>query len=92
LLYVDALELNVARAESRFRSDVFLRSVGVGKPIGLFIDGTAPEPAFFANQTGWAWFVLGSQGGGQGSAAAGSIDQSSQTLAALYADPRVVSR
>jgi mannan endo-1,4-beta-mannosidase len=92
LLYVDALELNVARAESRFRSDVYLRSVGLGKPIGLFIDGTSPEPAFFASETGWAWFVLGSQGGGQGGAAAGSIDQNSQTLAALYADSRVVSR
>jgi mannan endo-1,4-beta-mannosidase len=91
LLYVDALELNVARAESRFRSDVYLRSVGLGKPIGLFIDGTSPEPAFFASETGWAWFVLGSQDRGQGGAAAGSIDQSSQVLAALYADPRVVS-
>jgi mannan endo-1,4-beta-mannosidase len=91
LLYVDALELDVAGAESRFRTDVLLRSVGVGKPIGLFVDGTAPEPAFFANQTGWAWFVLGSQGSGQGSAGAGLTDQSAQAVAALYADPRVVS-
>ncbi len=92
LLYVDALELSVARAESRFRSDVYLRLLGLGKPIGLFIDGTSPEPAFFANETGWAWFVLGPQVAGQGSAGTGSIDQSAQALAALYADPRVVSR
>lgn len=92
LLYVDALDLHVVRVESRFRTDIYLRSIGVGKPIGLFIDGTSPGPAFFANETGWAWFVLGSQGVGQGGAAAGSIDQSAQALAPLYADSRVVSR
>ncbi len=92
LLYVDALELDVARAESRFRSDVYLRSVGVGKPIGLFIDGPAPEPAFFANELGWAWFVLGSHGAGLGSAGADPTGQSAPAVSALYADPRVVSR
>jgi mannan endo-1,4-beta-mannosidase len=91
LLYVDALELDVARAESRSRTDVLLRSIGVGKPIGLFIDGKAPEAAFFANETGWAWFVLGSQATGQGSMGAGLTDQSLQAVAALYANPRVVS-
>jgi mannan endo-1,4-beta-mannosidase len=91
LLYVDALELDATRPESRFRTDLFLRSVGGGKPIGLFIDGPAPEPALFANQTGWAWFVLGPQGAGQGNAGPGSTNQNAQAVAALYADPRVVS-
>jgi mannan endo-1,4-beta-mannosidase len=91
LLYVDALELDVAHTESRFRTDVFLRSVGVGKPIGLFVDGKIPDPNFFASETGWAWFVLDSQGGGQGSTGAGSTDQNAQAIAALYADPRVIS-
>jgi mannan endo-1,4-beta-mannosidase len=91
LLYVDALELDVTRAESRFHTDVYLRSVGVGKPIGLFIDGKVPDPAFFANETGWGWFVLGSQAGEQGSAGAGSTDLNVQAVTALYADPRVVS-
>jgi len=91
LLYVDALELDVTRAESRFHTDVYLRSVGVGKPIGLFIDGKVPDPAFFANETGWGWFVLGSQAGEQGSAGAGSTDLNAQAVTALYADPRVVS-
>ena len=82
----------MSRARNRDSVPTYSCALCVGKPIGLFIDGTAPEPAFFANQTGWAWFVLGSQGVGQGSAVAGSIDQSAQALAALYADPRVVSR
>ncbi len=91
LLYVDALALDVANPESRFRTDVFLHSVGVGKPIGLFIDGKTPDATFFANETGWAWFVLGSQAAGKG-IGAGSTDQSAQAITALYADPRVVSR
>ena len=91
LLYVDALQLDVTRVESRFRSDTFLRSIGVGKPIGLFIDGRVPEPTFFANETGWAWFVLGPQASGQGSVGAGSTDGNIQTIVSLYADPRVIS-
>jgi len=90
LLYVDALELDVARAESRFRSDIFVRSIGVGKPIGLVIEDKAPDPAFFGNETGWGWFVLGSQASATGSTGAASTDQSA--IAALYADPRVISQ
>ena len=90
LLYVDALELDVTRAESRFRTDVFLSSFGVGKPIGLFIDGKAPDPAFFAKETGWAWFVLAPQPGPDNGTVAD--DATSQALRALYADPRVISR
>jgi mannan endo-1,4-beta-mannosidase len=91
LLYVDALELDVARAESRFRSDAFLRETGVGKPIGIFIDGKAPEPAFFANEIGWAWFVLGPQSTVQGTGGTSAQDPNVQALASLYADQRVIS-
>jgi len=70
---------------------VFLRSVGVGKPIGLFVDGKVPDPNFFASETGWAWFVLRPEAAGQGSAGAGSTDQNSQAVSVLYADPRVIS-
>jgi Glycosyl hydrolase family 26 len=90
LLYVDALELDVARAESRFRSDVFLSSIGVGKPIGIFIESNAPDPEFFANETGWAWFVIGPQSG-QGMTGTNAPDSGAQALAALYADQRVIS-
>ncbi len=90
LLYVDALELDFTHAESRFRTDIFLRSIGVAKPIGLFIDGKAPDPSFFANETGWAWFVLGPQAAGQGTAGEAGASQV-PAIAGLYADSRVVS-
>jgi hypothetical protein len=90
LLYVDALELDITHAESRFRADTFLRSIGVAKPIGLFIDGKAPDSPFFANETGWAWFVLSPQAAGQGIAGQAGAGQNS-AISGLYADPRVVS-
>jgi hypothetical protein len=92
LLYVDALELDVTRAEPRFRSDIFLQSVGVGKPIGIFVDGKAPAPSFFANETNWAWFVLASSASAPRSATANTADANAEALTALYGDPRVVSR
>jgi hypothetical protein len=52
LLYVDALELDIAHTESLFRSDIFLRSISVSKPIVLFIDGKTPDTSFFANESG----------------------------------------
>ena len=84
LLYVDALELDVTRTESRFRSDIFLRSVGVGKPIGLFVDGKTPAPEFFANETEWGWFLLPGQSGV-------AADSNAQALSALYSDARVIA-
>ena len=83
LLEVDALQLFLSQTQSRFRTDVLLRRFSVGKPIGISINGPAPDPAFFAQETGWAWFVLGPP-------ATGSAP-SVQTLQALYSDPRVVS-
>ncbi len=90
LLYVDSLELDVTHAESRFRADIFLRSIGVAKPIGLFIDGKAPDPLFFANETGWAWFVLGPESAGKGTEGEVAANPD-PAIAGLYADPRVVS-
>jgi mannan endo-1,4-beta-mannosidase len=84
LLYVDAIELALSQTRSRFRSDVFLHAFAVGKPIGLSINVSTPDPAFFARETDWAWFVLGPP-------TAGSA-LSAQTLQPLYSDPRVVSR
>lgn len=84
LLHVDALRLAVSQTQSRFRSDVFLHAFAVGKPIGLSINGPTPDPAFFARETYWAWFVLGPP-------AAGSAPWA-QTLQPLYSDPRVVAR
>ena len=91
LLYVDALELDATRTESRFRSDVFLRSVGVGKPIGLFFDGKSPAPAFFATESDWGWFLLALQSVSQGAAAGDAPDSNAPALSALYSDARVIA-
>jgi hypothetical protein len=91
LLYVDALNLAVDRAQSRFRSDGFLHQFAVGKVIGLSIAGPAPDPSLFARETGWAWFTLSPQSvAGSGSAA--SAPPSIQVLRGLYNDPRVITR
>jgi mannan endo-1,4-beta-mannosidase len=84
-LYVDALQLAVSQTQSRFRSDAFLSAFAVDKPIGLTIDGPAPDPAFFARETNWTWFVLAPQ-------SALDTAGSPQTLRTLYSDTRVVSR
>lgn len=81
---MDALRVALSQTPSRFRSDVFLHAFAVGKPIGLSINGVAPDPEFLARETDWAWFVIGPP-------AAGSAP-SAQVLQALYSDPRVVSR
>jgi hypothetical protein len=81
LAYVDALELDVAEARSRFSSDRVLSELGAGKVVGLAIEGAAPDPGFFRAETGWAWFELAP---GHGSDA--------EALRTLYGDPRVASR
>jgi mannan endo-1,4-beta-mannosidase len=86
-LYVDALELSVSRTQSRFRTDSFMQSFAVDKAIGIEIDGPAPDPAFFARETNWAWFLLAPQSPATANAAA-----TSQALLTLYSDPRVVAR
>jgi mannan endo-1,4-beta-mannosidase len=91
LLYVDALNLAVDRAQSRFRSDEFLRQFAVGKVIGLSIAGPAPDPSLFARETGWVWFMLSPQSVA-GSGSATSAPSSIQVLRELYNDPRVSAR
>jgi mannan endo-1,4-beta-mannosidase len=86
-LYVDALELSVSRTQSRFRTDSFMQSFAVDKAIGIEIDGPAPEPAFFARETNWAWFLLAPQPPATANDAA-----TSQALHTLYSDPRVLAR
>ncbi len=87
LLYADALELSVSRTQSRYRADAFLEGFAVGKPIGLAIDGPVPDPAFFARETNWTWFLLAPQPPASASDAA-----TSQALRTLYDDPRVITR
>ncbi len=86
-LYVDALELSVSRTQSRFRSDTFLQGFAVGKAIGLAIDGPIPDPAFFARETNWTWFLLAPL-----SSATENDATTSQALRALYEDHRVLPR
>src|SRR6202011_88477 len=44
LLYTDAISLHLNRIESRFRGDQFLNSFAVRKAIGLYLDGSVPDP------------------------------------------------
>jgi mannan endo-1,4-beta-mannosidase len=87
LLYVDALELEAGAAQSGFPGNPSLSDFAVGKVIGLEIDGPAPDPAFFARQTNWAWFLLAPQPDAPANAAAAG-----RALQALYSDPRVATR
>ena len=86
-LYVDALELSVSRNQPRFRSDIFLQGFAVGKAIGLAIDGPLPDPAFFARETNWTWFLLAPL-----SSAAANDAITSQALRTLYGDHRILTR
>jgi mannan endo-1,4-beta-mannosidase len=86
-LYVDALELRVSRIQSRLRSDTFLQDFAVGKAIGLAIDGPVPDPALFARETNWTWFLLAPL-----SPATANDATTSQALRALYGDSRILTR
>jgi mannan endo-1,4-beta-mannosidase len=92
LLYVDALDLAVDHAQSRFRSDAFLREFAVGKVIGLSITGPVPDPALFARETGWTWFMLSPQSTAAGNGVAPSAPAPVEGLHDLYNDPRVIAR
>jgi mannan endo-1,4-beta-mannosidase len=94
LLYVDALALNLENSNSRFRMDSFLALMGVGKVIGVEFTDRIPDPSFFTQQTGWAWFLLPPETGVPATRVAavpGAIDPE-ETLRRLYADPRVISQ
>jgi mannan endo-1,4-beta-mannosidase len=84
-LYVDGLELSVSGAQSRFRADTFLQGFAVNKVIGIRIDGPIPDPALFARETNWAWFLLAQP-------LANPDATSIETLRVLYNDPRVLAR
>jgi mannan endo-1,4-beta-mannosidase len=94
LLYVDALALNLENSDLRFRMDAFLALTGVGKAIGVEFTSKIPDPSFFAQQTGWAWFLLPAETGGPATRAAAVPDAAdpAETLRTLYADPRVISQ
>jgi hypothetical protein len=81
LLYVDALEMNVQGGGGRFRTDVFLARLGVGKPIGVVLTGTVPAPDFFAQQPDWAWFIANPQ----------AATSQGPALLSLYQDARTLS-
>jgi mannan endo-1,4-beta-mannosidase len=91
LLYVDALSLSESRINGRFRSDEYLHQFAAGKVIGLSITGQTPNPALFARETGWSWFMLSPESAAP-DAASGSVPGSTGALRDLYGDPRVVAR
>ena len=86
LAYVDALAVNLEDFNPRWRSDTFLALVGVGKVIGVGLTGRIPDPSFFTQQTGWAWFLVSSDD------ASVPVPARSEVLCRLYADPRVLTR
>jgi mannan endo-1,4-beta-mannosidase len=92
LLYVDALDLAVNTAHSRFRNDEFLSRFAVGKPIGVSVAGPLPAPSLFARETNWSWFTLSPQSIAGVSDSATSASPSAQVLRDLYNDPRVIAR
>ena len=92
LLYVDALELDTSRTESRFRSDEFLHSFAAGKVIGISVEGIVPDHALFATERDWAWFLLAPQSVSAGGNHAGAADATAQAVRSLYGDPRTISR
>ena len=82
LLYVDALQLDARGGGRGPRRDQEMARFGVGKPIGLGIDGWVPDAATL-EQSKWAWFLASSDT----TAAPGNAD----ALQKLYASPRVES-
>jgi mannan endo-1,4-beta-mannosidase len=84
LLYVDALALDLRGNVRGWRRDLELARFGVGKPIGLDLDGWVPDAAMLDQQSRWAWFLASSDV----AATPGQAD----ALRKLYASPRVESQ
>ena len=84
LLYTDALVVDIDGASLRFPHDAALALMAGGKVIGLGLSGRMPDPAIFAQQTRWAWFLVSTE--------PPSAPDQSEALRKLYNDPRVVSR
>jgi mannan endo-1,4-beta-mannosidase len=83
LLYVDALALDVRGNVRGFRRDREMARFGVGKAIGLGLDGWAPDAAVL-EQSAWAWFLA--------SADVAGAPEKADALRKLYASTRVEAR
>jgi mannan endo-1,4-beta-mannosidase len=84
LLYADALALNADDIDHTWRADSTLSLLATGKVIGLGLN-TIPDPALFARQGKWTWFLLSGDG-------TTPTQTASEALRKLYADPRVLWR
>ena len=82
LLYVDALQVDARGGGRGPRRDQEMARFGVGKVIGLGLDGWVPDAATL-EQSKWAWFLVSS-------ATAGTPGQA-DALRSLYASPHVQS-
>lgn len=85
LLYVDALALDEPTLS--WGADKPLALMGVGKVIGVEVNASIPDPAMFARQPHWTWFLVSAPA----TEAAAGAPASSEPLRKLYDDPRVVS-
>jgi mannan endo-1,4-beta-mannosidase len=83
LLCVDALALDVKGDSRGFRRDREMARFGVGKVIGLGMDGWVPDPAAL-EQSAWAWFLASSD--------VAAAPAQADALRKLYASPRVQAK
>jgi mannan endo-1,4-beta-mannosidase len=82
LLFVDALQIRLNQADSRFPGSRFLEQAAGGKVIGVELTGDLPSPDALTGRNGWAWFLAGVQ------PASAARDEA---LRKLYGDSRIVS-
>ncbi len=83
LLYVDALALDVKGNARGFRRDRELARFGVGKLVGLNLDGFVPDAAML-DQSAWSWFLT--------SPDVAASPAQADALRKLYASPFVLSK
>jgi len=77
--YVDALALHSGNAPFSWRQDRELSRFGVGKVVGLELEGSVPNAALLDQPVRWAWIML--TGG-----------EKADDLRALYGHARVLTR
>ena len=76
--YVDALAVDLSGGQGSWRRDAELARFGVGKAIGVGLDGWLPGAAMLDQPVGWSWFL------------ASASEVSAEAVRAVYGSARVV--